>query len=242
MAIQIYTADDITVRTAVAACALACKASEMATKLRFGSNSAEEQKKLEVCIAQLNCVRNYQAVETTATGIINVTADGGTDADTTITINGVTATGSFRYTTDDDTTAGVIATAFAAITSTPNYTAVASGSNVIITPDTAGSTPNGYQVLAVGGDVTITAEYLHGGQDGVSSTSNHITEVQLDHIFNNIAKFTGCCYAPLGTKYKPAPSEGKSLESITFTDGSSLELSGGKTLNIDKEIKAKTTI
>ena len=192
MAKPYYTQAYLSSKLDIAVEALACKAASLAKKWRYGSIGKIEQKQLEVCLAQLSCIKTFGILERNSTGLLIVTADGGTNVDSTILVNGVTISNAFRYTTDNSTTAALIADAINNNVSTPEYTAKSFGSNIEITATIAGVLPNGLAVTQAGGDVTVALEYLHSGQDGV--TSNNMTEAELDFMFDNIAEFTGCCY------------------------------------------------
>ena len=231
MSLQNYTSYDLAVRTAVAACAIACKASTLAKKWRYGSIEHCEQTKLNIVTEQLNIIRSFKIIGLPSTTKLTVKSDGGTDTDTTITIGSVTVSDAFRYTTDNNTTAIEIAKAINNKTSSPNYTAVSSGSVVTITSDSNGYSGNGLTTAQSGGDVIISGEFTTGGQDGVTSNDNIITETQLEYMFNNIAKFTGCCYAPLGYGYEdPAqpgcyiPLEYNTLVPVAENDGPDIHL------------------
>lgn len=207
MALQHYNSNDLATRTAVAACAIACKAVILAKKLRQGSTEYCDMKAFEVAVHQFNCIRcGFSVLELPASTKITVTADGGTNVDTTITINGVTVSNAFRYDTDNTTTAQAIADAINNYTSSPDYTATVLNNVVTVTAVTKGGAINQAAVALVGGDVTASAEFMNGGQDGVDAADNILTEEQVEHMFNNIAEFTGCCYAPLGYGYESTPT------------------------------------
>lgn len=219
---MVYNQNDIDVRTAVAAWGLACKASEIAKRARFGSPNALEEKKLQMCIAQLDWIRHYKILSNAASAIINITADGATDVASHLLVDGVQISNTFLYTTDGSTTAQLIADAVNDYTSTPEYTAVARGTNVEITTVTKDSSKNGLAVTQSGGDVTFTSEYFHGGQNGVEAEDNYLSEDKLSCLFDNIAEFTKCGYAPVGYKYVTESTTTPDGVILTLNDGSSL--------------------
>lgn len=217
-----YTKDDLDVRIGVAAFGLASKASKIAKRARFGSSDPLEDKKLQICLAQLDWARTYQILSSAAEATINITGDGGTDTDTYLTVDGVQISNTFTYTTDNATTASLIADAVNDYASTPEYVAVVRGTYVEIKTVIKDSSKNGLPVLAVGGDITFTSEYFNKGKDGVEPEDNFITEAELTCMFDNIAEFTGCCYAPLGYNYK--------TETFATPEGVTLTLSSGAAL------------
>lgn len=224
MALQDYTPADLNSRTAVAMCGIGCLAANMAKKSRYGSITFCEQKQLEMVVAQFQCIRTWNVVALPGEAVIKVTTDGGTDTDTTILVNGVTISNPYLYTVDDETTAKEIADAINSFTSTPDYTAIATGDSVTITSVIKGSLTNGHQVTTVGGDVIIKAEAFNGGQNGVEAEDNHLTQEQVEHMFNNIAQATGCCYAPLGYGYETPKDPAQAKPSFTWNSGLDIEL------------------
>lgn len=203
MVLQNYNSNDLLVRTSVAANAIAIIGASFAKRLRHGHVKYSEQKSFELVVSQLNAIRRgFEVLELPASSKLTVTGDGGTNVLTTVTVNSVTISNGFLYTTDSATTASIIAEAINSFTSTPNYTAIVLDNEVIITAVTKGATINNTVVALVGGDVTADVEFMNGGQDGVDETDNILTESEITHMFNNIAKFTGCKYAPLGYGYK----------------------------------------
>lgn len=202
MVLQNYNSNDLLVRTSVAANAISKIGASFAKRLRQGHVTYSEQKSFELVVSQLNAIRRgFEVLELPASSKLTVTGDGGTNVLTTVTVNSVTISNGFLYTTDSATTASIIAEAINSFTSTPNYTAIVLDNEVIITAVTKGATINNTVVALVGGDVTADAEFMNGGQNGVDETDNILTESEITHMFNNIAKFTGCKYAPLGYGY-----------------------------------------
>ena len=219
---MVYNQNDIDVRTAVAAHGIACKASAIAKRARLGSSDALEEKKLQMCVAQLDWIRHYKILAASSHSTINITADGGTDVSSHLVVDSVQISETFLFTTDAATTAQVIADAINNYTSTPEYTAVVRGTAVDIITTTKDSSKNGLAVTQVGGDVTFTAEYFNGGQDGVEASDNYLTEDQLSCLFDNIAEFTGCCYAPIGYNYKTESNIAPQGVIMTLNSGTSL--------------------
>jgi len=214
-----YTQAYLDSKLTVAIKALSCKAASLAAQWRFGSINMIDQKKLEICYAQVECAKTFSILEKSATAISRVTADGATDVDSTILVNSVTISDSFLYGTTAATTATAIAAAINSLTSVPDYTATSLGTEITITAVTEGSTPNGLAITESGGDVTIVSEYFHSGQDGV--TANNITEDELDFIFDNIASFTGCCY--MSTLNASLPITAPNII-VTLNSGPSMQL------------------
>lgn len=233
MSLQNYTSTDLSVRTAVAACAIACTAATLAKKWRHGSLEHCEQTKLNIVVEQINIIRTFKIIGLPSSTRIIVKADGGTNADTTITIGSVTISNAFRYTTDNITTASKIADAINNKTSAPNYTATTTGTVVNVTSSENGYSGNKLATVQSGGDVTVLGEFTTGGQDGVVSNDNIITETQLEYMFNNIAKFTGCCYAPLGYGYED-PSSGVCHIPLQYNAGPNVLLNAGPAVNLNK--------
>ena len=71
--------------------------------------------------------------------------------------------GAVAFDTDLDTTATAVAANIKANTSTPNYTATASGAVISITSVTLGSAPNGFDVTSTATGITTTDVNLSGG-------------------------------------------------------------------------------
>lgn len=90
-----------------------------------------------------------------------------------LTIGGVAIIGSaVAHTGSDTTTATAVASAISAFTSSPNYTASATGAEVTITASDTGVAANGRSVVpVVGGDVTVGGiENMNGGIAASTST------------------------------------------------------------------------
>ena len=203
MILQNYNSNDLLVRTSVAADAISKAGASFAKRLRYGHVTYSEQKSFELVASQLNAIRRgFKVLALPAFSKLIVTGDGGTNVSTTVTVNSITISNSFLYSTDNITTASNIAEAINSFTSTPNYTAIVLNDEVIIQAVTKGSAINNTVIALVGGDVTADVEFMNGGQDGVNEADNILTESEVTHMFNNIAKFTGCKYAPLGYKYE----------------------------------------
>lgn len=100
-----------------------------------------------------------------------ITVLGGTHGSSqlsTLLINGVAIIGAaVTYTTSNENTATLIAAAINAHTSSPNYTAVASGATVTISAATAGSAPNGFAIsYTVASSLSLTPDSGEGEIDG----------------------------------------------------------------------------
>ena len=235
MALQHYNSNDLAVRTAVAACAIGCKAASAAKKWRQGSITFCEQKGLEISVAQLNVIRSgFSILLLPATSTVTVLGDGATSTPSTISVNGVVISDTFLYDTDNNTTAIAIAAAINSLTSVPDYTATVAGAIVTITAVTAGATINTTAVTTTGGDVTIAATFMTGGQDGVLAADNVLTEAEVEHMFNNIAEYTGCCYASLGYGYEAAQSTVKLGVPVQLNTGNNLLLNTGNPVRLNK--------
>lgn len=112
-----------------------------------------------------------------ATGAFTVT--GGTNGVgnevSAITVGGVAIIGAaVEHTGNNTTTATAIAAAISAFTSSPNYTATATGAEVTITASDAGAAANGRSVVpVVAGDVTVGGiENMTGGVNATTSALN----------------------------------------------------------------------
>lgn len=232
---QNYNPNDLLTRTAVAACALACKATKLGKKIRQGSAKYCELKNFEIAVAQLNCIRHkFDVLLLPATSTITVSADGGTDTNTTLLVNGVTISDPFLYDTDNETTASGIADAINNLTSTPDYTATSNGATVTIIAVTKGAGTNGYAVASSGGDVTMSLPHMTGGQEGNEEEDNALTEAEVEHMFNNIAEVTGCCYAPLGYGYESSSSTICRVN-LTLNTGGLVDLNAGGNVQLNKK-------
>lgn len=209
MELQHYNPNDLLVRTAIAACSIGCTASSLATKWRRGSISHCDQKNLEIAVNQLNSIRSgFRALALPATTTITVLGDGATGTPSHVTINGVVVSDTFTYSTDNTTTATAIADAINNLVSAQDYTAYTIGDRVMVTAVDSGAAINSSAVAVIGGDVLVAAQFMTGGQNGVLASENILTEAQIERMFNNISKFTGCCYAPLGYGYESSPTSG----------------------------------
>jgi len=108
------------------------------------------------------------AVAATTTFDITGGTSGSGNQITSVAVNGVTITSAaVAWATSNDATASALAANIAAHTSSPNYTASATGSTVTITAATAGTASNGLAVVVtVGGTVTASSPAaLSGGVD-----------------------------------------------------------------------------
>jgi len=236
MELQHYNANDLLVRTAVAACAIACKASSIAKKTRYGSATHCDQVGLQLVVEQLNCIRHkFELYALPASSKVTILADGGTNTASTILINGVIISSPVLFTTDTATTARLVADAINSITSTPDYTATVNNSTITITAVTKGDSSNGFAVTIVGGDFTAIRPHLTGGQDGVDEDDAIITEEELEAVFSNISTYTGCCYAPLGYGYESPVEVIERLELI-LNSGNNIELNSGDILVLNQII------
>jgi len=234
MALQHYNSNDLYIRTAIAACAIGCQAAILAKKWRQGSITFCEQKQLEIATSQLSIIRcGFSVLILPSTTTITVTADGATSVASYITIDGVTVSDMFLYDIDNETTAIAIANAINNFTLLPDYTAVVSGDVVTVTAVTSGATINGATVAVVGGDVVAATEFMNGGQDGVLPEENNLTETQVEFMFNNIATFTGCCYAPLGYGYEDAEDTTALGTPLLLNTGIPLALNTGDPLRLN---------
>mgnify|MGYP003652447812 CR=1 FL=1 len=168
---QHYNANDLLVRTAVAACAIGCLGSSIAKSSRRGSLKYCEAKNFQVAVEQMNIIRTFVLIELPST----------------IAVGGVTISDAVLFTTDATTTAVLVASAINNFSSTPDFTATSTGPRVTITSVLKNSSSNGDAVTIVGGDFTAALPFMTGGQTGVDAKENIITEDQLEHMFNNIA-------------------------------------------------------
>lgn len=132
--------------------------------------------------------------EVLAQGSFDITGgilDPGVDRITSVTVNGVNILGAaVDHTGNDNTTATAVAAQINAFTSSPNYTAVAVGNQVNISPLAGtGSTPNGFVVnVNVGGTVTVAnlINMAGGAFPGVAwVTSNSATATALANRINS---------------------------------------------------------
>lgn len=106
---------------------------------------------------------------------------------TSVTIDGVAVlTGPIAHTGNNDTTASAAAAAINALTSSPDYTATASGQTVTITAAATGAAANGKTiVIAVGGNATVGNIVSMAG--GAVAATSAITNI----LVNGVAIFSG---------------------------------------------------
>jgi hypothetical protein len=236
MELQHYNSQDLEVRTAIASCSIACTAAGLAKKWRYGSLTTCEEKQLEIVVAQLNYLRcGFTILLLPATTTITVLSDGATDVASHVTIDGVTVSDTFLYGVDNNSTADSIADAINNYTTLPDYTATVKGDIVTVTAVLGGSAINTTAVAIVGGDVVAATQFMNGGQNGVLEEDNVLTETEVEYIFNNIAKFTGCCYAPLGYGYESAQGDSLGI-TIRLNTGADLLLNTGDPVRLNKQL------
>jgi len=108
-----------------------------------------------------------------ATG--SVTLDTGASGSVTgITVNGVQVmSGAETFDTDLATTAENVAANITAFASTPNYTAVAVGTEIVISAETESTVPNGYAVVSSATTITTTDVNMSGGVEGLVPNADH---------------------------------------------------------------------
>ena len=122
-------------------------------------------------------VSSATTITTTDVNMGTVTS-GVTNALQTLTVDGVSIIDNrVNYATSNSATATAIATEIGNTTSSPNYTAAASGSVVTITAIAGtGAGPNGFTVAkTVTGDVTVGTTNMAGGSAGVSAVKQQYT-------------------------------------------------------------------
>ena len=199
----IYNSNDLLVRKAVAASGIVKLAVQLSKQARRGSLDHCLQKKLEMIISQFQCIECYGALAVKAFGIFKPGGNSGADETSTLTVNSVVISDSFTIDNDNAATATRAALAINNLTSTPNYTAVVVGSEVVITADDAGTTPNGYTITYTSVTGAVSESYIGfaNGQEGLATGVNCLTEDQMHTIFNNKADVTECGYEPAGYKY-----------------------------------------
>jgi hypothetical protein len=115
-----------------------------------------------------------------AVGAFTITGgtSGGSGQITAVTVNSVTVTSAaVDHTSDNATTATAVAANITAHTSSPNYTAYATGATVYIVAPSTGPAFNGLVVAATtGGDATVAgATPMAGGRDETTSSVTSIT-------------------------------------------------------------------
>lgn len=104
-------------------------------------------------------------LQKTATGTVTLTGGASGSVDS-ITVNGVNImSASVPFNTDLSTTALNVASNINSNTSSPNYTATAVGAVITITPVTAGTSVNGFAVVATTTTLTTTTTNLSGGTE-----------------------------------------------------------------------------
>lgn len=127
---------------------------------------------------------------TKASGTVTITGgSSGTISD--VQINSVSVIGSsVSWTTSDANTASLLAAEINSHTSTPDYTATAVDTVVIIEYESTGDTPNGYDVTSsVTGDVTTEDTDMVGGGDGSENVKQQWTAT-ISGTFEAADKFT----------------------------------------------------
>ena len=110
-----------------------------------------------------------------ATGTVTLTGGAAGSVDT-ITVDGVNImSGAVSFTTNLATTATAVASNINAHTSTPEYTAVAVGAVITISATSgAGSTPNGFEVLATATTITTSTTDMAGGSFALASSPQNL--------------------------------------------------------------------
>ena len=110
-----------------------------------------------------------------ATGTVTLTGGAAGSVDT-ITVDGVNImSGAVSFTTNLATTATAVASNINAHTSTPEYTAVAVGAVITISAASgAGSTPNGFEVLATATTITTSTTDMAGGSFALTSSPQNL--------------------------------------------------------------------
>jgi hypothetical protein len=110
-----------------------------------------------------------------ATGTVTLTGGAAGSVDT-ITVDGVNImSGAVSFSTDLATTATAVASNINAHTSTPEYTAVAVGAVITISAASgAGSTPNGFEVLATATTITTSTTDMAGGSFALTSSPQNL--------------------------------------------------------------------
>lgn len=109
---------------------------------------------------------------TAAEGSVELTGGSAGSVDS-ITVNAVTITsGAESYDTDLDTTASNVADNINAHTSTPNYTASASGATITITSVTKGTAVNTYAVVSTTTTITSTDTNMAGATADIEDSSD----------------------------------------------------------------------
>ena len=110
-----------------------------------------------------------------ATGTVTLTGGAAGSVDT-ITVDGVNImSGAVSFTTNLATTATAVASNINAHTSTPEYTAVAVGAVITISAASgAGSTPNGFEVLATATTITTSTTDMAGGSFALASSPQNL--------------------------------------------------------------------
>jgi hypothetical protein len=110
-----------------------------------------------------------------ATGTVTLTGGAAGSVDT-ITVDGVNImSGAVSFSTDLATTATAVASNINAHTSTPEYTAVAVGAVITISATSgAGSTPNGFEVLATATTITTSTTDMAGGSFALTSSPQNL--------------------------------------------------------------------
>ena len=198
-----YNSNDLLVRKAVAQGGLVKLAVRAVTNARAGSLDICKQRILEMAIAQYEYIKCHSPIKTSAMGVFKPLGNTGVDISTTLSVNGVIISDTFIFTSNKITTATNIAKAIESFTSVPEYTATVVGDEVRIQSVLLGTISNGYSITLDATPVEVTYEFIHffGGQEGVLTEENRVSEAIMDKIFNNIAEVTGCGYAPLGTNY-----------------------------------------
>lgn len=134
--------------------------------------------------ASFRITEGGQNIAVAAQGSFNVSGGtlGGGNQITDVKVNGVTITsGAVAHTGDNATTADAVAANITAATTSPDYTAFAAGTQVVIVASVSGVAANGRVVaVTVGGDATIdTVQNMAGGSNSVTS---FVTSVTIDGV------------------------------------------------------------
>lgn len=224
------TRNDVLVRTRKAMCCFSRFSDVVSIKLSNGTVPCKEEiRKIELLSAYIEILRCYEPpiTEVLATGSFTLTGTAGT---VWVTVNAVPITTSaITFATSLATTATAIAAAVTTDTSTPNYTATATGVVVTITAVAgSGIRPNGLVIESiVTGDMAITSVVnMTGGVTGRIDADNCFTLARAKGVFSDIEELTDITFAPTGYTYSNPNLTQNMTENLTASDGTRILTEG----------------
>lgn len=192
------TQQDLDVRLQLINCCIGEKTADLLAKIKIGAKTVPcNLQELQVMQEMIEILKCYDVTleEVLATG--SVTMNSSTpDTIINVSIGGISISGDLVITTSDtNAQTAILCDLINSFQST--YTAVLNTDNVQYVIELTGTCTN--QLVTVESEDTIVIEDLEGG---VCLTDNCLTEVQVQAMFNWMAKKCGICFQPPGFDYE----------------------------------------